>query len=49
MTEIYKTTDHPEVATTLSKIAQEWSNMGDYQNALTQYERVLGKKNIGCH
>ncbi len=41
---IYKTVEHPSVATTLSIIAQQWSNMGDYQKALTQFEQVLGKK-----
>ena len=40
---IYKTTDHPEVATTLGQIAQEWSRMGEYQKALQQFEKVLGK------
>ena len=26
-------------------IAGEWGNMGDYQKALQQFEKVLGKKN----
>ena len=40
---IYKTTDHPEVATTLANIAEQWSIMGEYQKALQQFEKVLGK------
>ena len=40
---IYKTRDHPKVATTLAKIAEQWSSMGEYQKALQQFEKVLGK------
>lgn len=42
-TKIYKTTEHPQVATTLGQIATLWSKLGEYQKALTQFERVLGK------
>ncbi len=41
---IYKTEEHPEVATTLALIAEQWRDMGDYQKALEQFERVLRKK-----
>ena len=34
---------HPEVATTLANIAEQFRNMGQYQRALEQFERVLGK------
>ena len=40
---IYKTTDHPKVAIKLAQIAQQWSSMGEYQKALQQFEKVLGK------
>ena len=42
-TKFYKTTDHPDVATTLGNIAAQWSNMGLYEKALQQFEKVLGK------
>ena len=42
-TKIYKTTEHPHVATTLALIAEQWSNMGEYQKALEQFKKVLGK------
>ena len=40
---IYKTRDHPQVATTLAQIAEQWSSLGEYQKALQQFEKVLGK------
>ena len=45
-TKIYKNTDHPDVAITLANIAQQWNLMGDYQKALQQFEKVLGKNNV---
>ena len=42
-TKIYKTTEHPEVATTLANIAQQRSNLGDYQTAIEEFQKVLGK------
>jgi len=42
---IYKTDEHPEVATTLAQIAQQFENLGDYKKALGQFERVLGNIN----
>ena len=43
---IFKTDEHPSVAASLSCIAGEYSNLGDYRNALEQYEKVLGTSNI---
>ncbi len=34
--------ENSSVATTLFNIAQQWSNLGEYQKALEQFERVLG-------
>ncbi len=42
-TKIYKTTEHPEVATTLANIAQQRSKLGDYQTAMEEFQKVLGK------
>ncbi len=42
-TKIYKTTEHPDVATTLGNIAQQKSNLGDYQTAIEEFQKVLGK------
>lgn len=44
-TKIYNTSEHPQIATTLAQIAEQWSNLGEYQKALKQFERVLGKNN----
>jgi hypothetical protein len=43
-TKINENTDHPRVAATLEKIAEQWKNIGDFQKALTHLERALGKK-----
>jgi hypothetical protein len=43
-TKIYKTKEHPQVATTLANIAEQRSNLGDYQGALEDFEKVLGKR-----
>lgn len=40
---MYNTTYHPEVAKTLENIAQQRSNMGDYQRAIEEFEKILGK------
>ena len=40
---IFKTDEHPNVAASLSCIADQYSNLGDYRNALEQYEKVLGR------
>ena len=40
---MFKTEDHPSIATTLYGIGQELSNLGRNQEALDKYERVLGK------
>ncbi len=42
-TKIYKTTEHPQVASTLFNIAQERSNLGDFQTAIEEFQKVLGK------
>jgi hypothetical protein len=41
---IFKTEEHPDVAYSLSCIADEYSNLGEYRKAFEQYERVLGEK-----
>jgi hypothetical protein len=38
--------DHPKVATTLGLIAEQWSELGQYQKALEQFEMVLGKVGV---
>ena len=43
-TKIYKTNEHPEVAKILSSIAQNRSNLGEYQRAIEEFEKVLGKR-----
>ena len=40
---VYKNPDHLFIAKTLAAIADLWSTMGDYQKALQQFEKVLGK------
>jgi hypothetical protein len=39
---IYKTSSHPQIATTMALIAQQWSRIGNYERALEQFESVLG-------
>ncbi len=41
---IFKTPDHPEVATTLEQIAEQFWNMGRLKKALRNFKKVLGKK-----
>jgi tetratricopeptide (TPR) repeat protein len=43
-TKIYKTNEHPQVASTLYNIAQQRSNIGDYQRAIEEFEKVLGNQ-----
>lgn len=45
-TKIYKTTNHSKVSETISKIAELWSDMGNHQMALTQFQKVQSKKNL---
>ena len=40
---IYNGTDHPDVANTFYSIAQQYSNLGQYEKALQAFENVLGK------
>jgi tetratricopeptide (TPR) repeat protein len=44
LTKIYKTDEHPQVATTLANIAQQRRNLGDYERAIEVFEKVLGKR-----
>ena len=46
---IYKTDEHPHVATTLSQIAQQWSKKGEYKRALKQFEKIYGSKYISVN
>ena len=39
---IFKTEENPGVATTKYSIAQQYSNLGKYQDALDQFSQVLG-------
>ena len=41
---IFNTTEHPQVATTLAGIAEQWGYMEEYQVALEKFEKVLGNK-----
>ena len=34
------------MATILAQIAEQWDKLGDYDKALTQLERVLGKPSV---
>jgi hypothetical protein len=43
-TKIFKTTENPHVCLTLSQMAVQLINMGEYHKALQQFESVLGKK-----
>ncbi len=45
---IFKTEENPSVATTMYGIAQQLSQLGKYQDALEQYQKVLGKRNLGA-
>ena len=38
-----KELENEDLVFDIAWIAQQWRNMGDYQKALTQFERVLGK------
>ncbi len=40
---IFKIIEHPEVAITLANIGEQLREMGEFQKALVQFERVLGK------
>jgi hypothetical protein len=37
-------TDHPSFATTLDRIAQQYSSLGQYEKAHETYQVVLGKE-----
>ena len=39
---IFRTEEHPNVATTMHSIAQQLSNLGDYQKAHDHFVSVLG-------
>ncbi len=43
---IYRTLDHPQPAITSALMAEMCRNMGNYELALKEFERVLGKTNI---
>jgi hypothetical protein len=40
---IFKTPNHPSVSKTLDSIAQQYSNLEQYENAIKAYEDLLGK------
>ena len=42
---IFKTEENPSVARTMYEIAKMFGNLGKYQDALEQYQKVLGKIN----
>ena len=46
---IYNTTDHPKVASTLNSIAVVYSELGQHEKAVQAFENVIGKalKNSG--
>ena len=41
---IYKDTEHPSIATTFYSIAEQYSNLGQYEKALQAFQDVLGKR-----
>jgi tetratricopeptide (TPR) repeat protein len=43
---LYNTSDHPQVATAMYSIAQQLSNLGQYQKALEAFQEVLGKRRV---
>jgi hypothetical protein len=40
---IYHDNDHPDIATTFYSIAQQYSNLDQYEKALQAFQEVLGK------
>jgi hypothetical protein len=44
-TKIYKTNEHPQIATTLGNIADQRSRLGYFQRSYEEFEKVLGKQN----
>ena len=44
--DIFKTYEHPKIATTLAYIGQQWSNLCEYEKALRQFNRVIGESVI---
>ena len=41
---IFRTEEHPEVIHSLGQIANQYANMGKYQQALEEFQKVLGMK-----
>ena len=41
---IFKTDEHPDVAESLECIGYEYKILGDHQQALEHFQKVLGKK-----
>jgi tetratricopeptide (TPR) repeat protein len=40
---IYQDKEHPSIASTFYSIAQQYSNLGQYEKALQAFQDVLGK------
>ena len=44
---IFKTEEHPDVATTINNIANFYGDLGDSEKALRMHEQNFGKKEAG--